>query len=80
MLDVLAITSPIYIIIALGFLMTRSGVFSKADMRIFGKFVLNLALPALLFRSLSQRQIGDVLNLSYLLAYLTGSLLVISSG
>lgn len=80
MFDILAITSPIYIIIALGFLMTRSGVFSKADMRVFGKFMLNLALPALLFRSLSQRQIGEILNLDYLLVYLTGSLIVIGSG
>ena len=80
MFDVLAITSPIYIIIALGFLMTRIGVFSKADMRVFGKFMLNLALPALLFRSLAQRQIGEILNLGYLLVYLTGSLMVIGSG
>ncbi len=80
MFDVLAITSPIYIIIALGFSMTRIGVFSKTDMRIFGKFLLNLALPALLFRALSQRQIGEVLNLSYLLAYLSASLMVIGSG
>ncbi len=80
MLDILAITSPIYIIIAIGFLMTRMGVFTKADMRIFGRFVINLALPALLFRSLSQRQIGEILNINYLLAYLLGSLIVIGSG
>jgi predicted permease len=80
MLDILTITSPIYIIIVIGFAMTRIAVFSKADMRIFGKFVINNALPALLFRSLSQRQIGEILNVSYLLAYLTGSLLVIGLG
>jgi hypothetical protein len=55
-------------------------VFSKADMRIFGKFIINVALPALLFRSLFQRQISEILNVSYLLAYLTGSLLVIGLG
>ena len=44
MLQILAITSPIYFIIALGFVATRFGLFVRADMRVFGKFVLNLAL------------------------------------
>jgi predicted permease len=80
MLDILSITSPIYIIIALGFLMTRFGVFARTDMRVFGKFVINLALPALLFRALAQRQIGEIVNVTYLLAYLLGSLAVIGAG
>jgi len=80
MLDILSITSPIYLIILLGFAMTRVGIFAKADMRIFGKFVINLALPALLFRALAQRSIGDILNITYLLSYLCGSLLVIGLG
>ncbi len=80
MLDILAITVPIYITIALGFVTTRVGVFAMADMRVFGKFVLNLALPALLFSALSQRQIGEILNGSYLFAYLTGSLAMLGLG
>ena len=80
MLDILAITSPIYIIILLGYLFTRIGVFAKAEMRVFGKFVLNLALPALLFKTLAQRQLGEIINVSYLLAYLLGSLTVIGAG
>ncbi len=80
MLDILAITSPIYIIIFLGYLFTRIGVFAKVEMRVFGKFVLNLALPALLFKTLAQRQLGEIINASYLLAYLLGSLLVIGVG
>lgn len=80
MLDILAITSPIYIIIFLGYLFTRVGVFAKIEMRVFGKFVLNLALPALLFKTLAQRQLGEIINVSYLLAYLLGSLLVIALG
>lgn len=80
MLDILAITSPIYIIIFLGYLFTCVGVFAKIEMRVFGKFVLNLALPALLFKTLAQRQLGEIINVSYLLAYLLGSLLVIALG
>jgi len=79
-IDILAITGPIYIIIALGFAATRLGLFAKAEMGILGKFVVNFALPALLFKSLSQRQVGEILNSSYLLAYLTGSLAVVGIG
>lgn len=80
MLDILSITSPIFIVIALGFVMTRFGVFAKDDMRVFGRFLINLALPALLFRAIYSRQISDIFNVSYLLAYLMGTLLVIGLG
>ena len=32
-LDVLAITAPIYVVAAIGFLCTRAGLFGRADMR-----------------------------------------------
>lgn len=80
MLDILAITGPIYITIALGFLTTRLGLFARADMRVFGKFVVNLALPAMLFNALAQRQIGEILNGRYVLAYLAGSLATLGLG
>ena len=78
MLDILAITSPIYLVVLAGYLATRLNAFEKADMRVFGKFVLNLALPALIFNALAQRHISDVLDFGYLLAYLCGSLLVVT--
>ena len=79
MLDILAITGPIYLCIALGYLATRGGLFDRADMRIFGKFVINLALPALLFNALSQRSVGEIFNGRYLLAYALGSLVLLSA-
>jgi malonate transporter len=75
MLQILAITSPIYLVVLAGYLATRMEVFKRADMAVFGKFVLNLALPALIFNALAQRHISDVLHPAYLLAYLGGSLL-----
>ena len=57
MLDILGITGPIYIAIALGYAVTRAGLFSRADMRVLGKFVIHVALPAMLFNALSQRRI-----------------------
>lgn len=80
MLDILSITGPIYLTILIGYLTTRLGLFARADMRVLAKFVINLALPALLFRAVSQRQLGEIIDVSYLLAYLGGSLLVIGCG
>lgn len=79
-LDILGITGPIYLAIALGFFCTRQGLFAKADMQVFGRFTLQLALPALLFNALSQRSVAEILNLNYLLAYALGSLVVIGLG
>nr|WP_315397935.1 AEC family transporter [uncultured Duganella sp.] len=78
MLDILAITSPIYLIVLAGYLATRCGVFERADMRVFGKFVINFALPALIFNALATRHIREVLHPAYLLAYLGGSLLMLT--
>ena len=73
MLDILAITGPIYFVVAVGYLCTRAGLFARADMRVFGKYVVNLALPALLFNALSQRSVAEVLNPVFLGAYAIGS-------
>jgi len=80
MLAILSITSPIYVIILIGFALTRIGIFGKSDLRVLGKFVLNLALPALLFKALAVRPIGGILNAGYLCSYLAGTLLVIGAG
>ncbi len=78
--DILGITGPIYLVIALGYAATRAGWFARADMAVFGKFTLQLALPALVFNALSQRSVAEILNVHYLLAYALGSLLVIAGG
>jgi hypothetical protein len=80
MLGVLAVTGPIYLIIAAGYLTTRWGLFSRGDMRLFGKYVIHLALPALLFNALSQRSVAEVLNPVFVAAYAGGSLLAMAAG
>lgn len=80
MLSILSITGPIYLAVLIGFACTRFGLFAKADMRLFGKFVINLALPALLFNALASRSLGDILHPSYLGAYALAGLLAIGLG
>lgn len=80
MLDILAITGPIYFCIAVGFVVTRWGLFAKAEMRVLGKFVINLALPALLFNAISQRPLREVMHTDYLMAYALGSCTMLLAG
>ena len=76
MFTILAITGPIYIVMAIGFFAGRARIFSGPDMRVLGTFVVKFALPALLFTALSQRPIADIVNGRYLGAYAAGSLIV----
>ena len=80
MYGVLSVTAPIYLLIAAGFAATRFGLFERVDMRVFGKYVINLAFPALLFNALSQRQMNEVINPLFIGVYLCGSLIVMVAG
>ena len=80
MLNILGITLPIFIIVAIGFVAVRSGYFVKTDIGILSKFVINIALPALLFKSLSQRSFADIFNGRYLFVYAAASLLLFALG
>lgn len=75
MMQILAVTAPIYLVICIGFLAVRLGFFVKADSQVLGRFVLNFALPALLFNALASRNFEDVVHARYLAAYALGSLL-----
>ncbi|MEM5473717.1 AEC family transporter [Hoeflea sp. AS60] len=80
MLDILSITAPVFIMIAIGYASVYSGLFEASAMKILGSYVVVLALPALLFKALSQRPIAEVVNWSYMAAYLFGSLVVLACG
>jgi malonate transporter and related proteins len=80
MFEIFSVTGPIFLAIAAGYVSTRAGLFSQDDMRVMGRFVINLALPCLLFNAVSQQRIGDILNGSYLLAYAGGSLATLALG
>jgi hypothetical protein len=59
---VIAITLPIFLVVGLGFGVTRAGLFSVPDMRIFGRFVISIALPALLFNAIAKRDVAEVFD------------------
>jgi malonate transporter len=80
MLNILAITVPVYVLIGVGFLAGRFGLFSGTEMRALGKWVVNFAVPALLFTALSQRPIREILVGDFLLVYAGGSLVALLIG
>lgn len=80
MAGLLSITFPIFALIGLGYLTTARGVFDTATIRTLGRFVIRIALPALIFNAVSKRDLAEIFNAGYLLAYLSGSLLVVLAG
>ncbi len=79
MQHILSITLPIYLIVLLGWLAARRDFFSKADLRVLGKFVVHIALPALLFKALASRPLNEVLDAGYLMAVALGSLAIFAA-
>lgn len=80
MLEVLSITGVVFVLIAIGYLSVYASVFSGAELATLGKYVVNFALPALIFRAVTSRPIGEVVNAGYLGAYLFGSVLAFAAG
>ncbi len=76
MLAVLGITTPIFLLILLGFLATRWGALGREDVRSLGTFVVRFALPALIVHALASRPLRDVFDVRFLLAYAAASLTV----
>ena len=79
MTQILAITFPIYGAITLGYLVVAKGWFGPGEMRTLGKYVLNIALPALLFNAVASRKIVEVFQPDYMLAYGVGGLATIAT-
>lgn len=74
MLEIIGITFPVFGLIALGYAVVWKGLFSQDDLKVFGKYVLNIALPALLFSALARNPISEVFQPEYIAIYGIASL------
>lgn len=72
---ILSLTSPTFILIAIGYIVVKTGWMPKENVRPLAWFVVNIGLPAALFKALSSRSFQDILHYDYLLVYGLGSLL-----
>lgn len=77
---VLLITTTIFLIISVGYICFASSLFDKAALEPLGQFVVTIALPALIFRTLTTQSFSDIANFGYLGGYLFGSMLVLGAG
>ncbi|KAA0015938.1 AEC family transporter [Salinicola corii] len=64
---------PIFILLGIGYLAVLKRVVDKAHIQGMGRYVINIALPALVIQALLERPLGDVFNVPYLLTYGLGS-------
>jgi hypothetical protein len=80
MMDVLSITAPIFIIIGFGYLAVKSGLMPQEAMPLLGRFVLYFTLPALIFGTLSQMQVSEVIQPDFLAIYAIGSVAALLGG
>ncbi|RYH09946.1 AEC family transporter [Tropicimonas sp. IMCC6043] len=78
MLAVLEITLPIYLLIGIGFVLTRRGVFSEAEIRALSRFILSLSLPALMFSAVTAQSLSETVKLPYIAIYGIGGLAMIA--
>ncbi|SDI37656.1 AEC family transporter [Propionivibrio dicarboxylicus] len=80
MFAIFDITGPIFIIIFVGYLLTRAGLFDRSGIQAIGRFVINLALPALVLKALAANRVAEVISGQYLFAYAFGSFVALAMG
>lgn len=77
---VLPIIAPVFGAVALGFLLFRVGLFDEATGDGLARFVYHVAIPALLFRSLANADLPEVLPWNLILAFYLPSVLMFGGG
>jgi malonate transporter and related proteins len=75
-----AALTPVFALIALGFLAMRSGYLTAADTGALGRFVIGVALPALIFVAVVGAPLGETLVSGLLIAYGAAALLAFGFG
>ncbi|WP_138465216.1 AEC family transporter [Poseidonocella sp. HB161398] len=77
MLDVFLLAVPLYLLIAAGYAVVRSGYLPPENLGGVGQFALKVCLPVLIFAAVSKPGELLVLNWMFVLGYSAGSFLVI---
>lgn len=80
MLDIINITAPIFIIIALGYLCVRFKAIDPKHAKGMGSLVMNIALPALMFNAIAGTPFKEVVLPHYLATYALGSVMAFVVG
>jgi predicted permease len=78
-LQLLSLTVPIFLLIGLGGVSVRAGVFHERQIEGLAAFVLHFALPALVLGALAGQNLGRTFDWRYVAAYGAGSLFAFSA-
>lgn len=73
--NILSVTTPIFLLIAIGFFATRAEWIAQSETRALGGFVLRFAMPALIFKALASRPLAEVADARLIGAYAAASAL-----
>lgn len=73
-LEILLALAPIFLIVCVGYVTVRVGKVSRDGVRAMTGFLGNVAVPALLFGAISTRNLHEIVEPGFLLAYGLGSL------
>lgn len=76
----LATIFPVFAIALLGYILTWSGVFRLGDIAGLTRYVFNVALPVMLFDSMSRIELPETVRWSFLLAYFLPGLVIYAVG
>ena len=74
MLQIFSSTLPLFILMVIGYGAVRSNLLSKDMLMGIGRFVLYFAVPSLIFKTLSETHLQDIIDPYFLAAYGIGSL------
>ncbi|MDO4879388.1 MAG: AEC family transporter [Neisseria sp.] len=80
MLAVFNITAPVFLVIALGYVMVGRGVFDFEELRGTAKFVMKIGLPALVFSAIAGKPFREVFDVVYLAGYGAATFAVFAAG
>lgn len=75
-MEIIGVVFPVFFIVIIGYLSALSGFISSEDATSLGKYVFNIAIPALLFSALSTVALPDSFEWEYVVAYYGTSVLV----
>lgn len=64
---------PVFVVIGVGYFVTWRGLFSEAAIEGIVKFTQNIAIPCLLFRAISEIDIGGTINTPLITSYYLGA-------
>ncbi len=76
---ILALMFPILFLIGLGFLAVRTGYATSGQIDGLAGFVINFALPAVIFSTFTGQHLSETINLPYLAVYAGGSLIAFAA-